>query len=1047
VADGGDVSALPGMGDLPERTASTPPAGGAGTKASPRSADGRRKAGRKKGAKQPAETLPVARVAVDMSLPHLDRPFDYLVPASLDASAVVGCRVRVRFAGQLVHGFLLERVERSDHEGRLAYLERVISPEPVLTPEIAALARELADRYAGTLADILRLAVPPRHARVEAENTAELPAAGTATARVAGAVEVVEATMPEAAEIAPGGSVAAGSAAERPSEVGTAPVPGAGAVSGGSVAGGSAGGRRSEVGTAPVPGAEPAPGDSVAGSSAGRHSSDVGTAPAGVARAAGAVFGRSVADDSAGGHPSEVGSVPADVAADVPGVAEAVPGGSVADGTAGGHPAVAGEVPADVVTVVPKAAEAVPDGSGAGCSPDGSPPVTGAASADARPVVGEESAGGPSSDGRRSGGTIGGGPGVAGERLVGGRPSSVRAPSADEPMAEDGRSSLVGAPSGEERSPLPAKASAGGQPSVAAEGSAGGRSSVAAAGSARGRSTVAAAGFARGRSSVVAEGSAGGRSSVGGGESVGERPAEEQAEEEAPVEVGPWETYPAGPSFLQALRAGRAPRAAWSALPGTDWTPAVARAVRAVLAGGRGALVIVADGRDVARVDAALTGELGPGRHVALTAELGPAERYRRWLAVRRGRARAVVGTRAAMFAPVRDLGLVVLWDDGDDVHAEPHAPYPHAREVLALRAHRTGAGALIGGFTRTTDTTQLVSAGWARPLVPDRERLRAAMAHIRPSGDDADLARDEAARSARLPHVAFRTARQGLEHGPVLVQVPRRGYVPALACARCRGPARCPECEGPLSLRSSHAAPYCRWCGRIAGDWRCPECGGRQVRAVVVGARRTAEELGRAFPGVPIRTSGRDGVLAEVTAEPALVVATPGAEPVAEGGYAAALLLDGWVLLGRADLRAGEEALRRWMNATALVRPRGPVVVLADGSLTPVQALIRWDAVTFAERELAERRELGFPPAVRMASLTGTPQSVRELVEAAGLPGDAEVLGPVDVGEGQERALVRVDRARGAELSRLLKAAQAARSTRRTPDVVRVRVDPLELI
>jgi primosomal protein N' (replication factor Y) len=793
VTDGVDMSVLPGMGDLPERT-SPAPAEGAGSKASGRSAAARRKGGRKKGAKQPAETLPVARVAVDMSLPHLDRPFDYLVPTSLDAAAVPGCRVRVRFAGQLVDGFLLDRVERSDHEGRLAYLERVTSPEPVLAPEIAALARELADRYAGTFADVLRLAVPPRHARVEAEDTTEPPAP------VGEAATVQVAAMEE----------------------------------------GSAGDAE-----APPGGDRPA---------AGREPSEDGD---------GASFGR--------------------------------------------------------------------DGQAAGREPDG----------------GDEG----SSDGD--------GPGT------GLPPAAVREAAAPEPSQAPGEA-LDG---------------------------------------------------------------------------------EGQAAGEVPVEAGPWEAYPAGPSFLHALRAGRAPRAVWSALPGADWTVAVARAVRAVLAGGRGALVIVADGRDVARVDAALADELGPGRHVALTAELGPAERYRRWLAVRRGRVRAVVGTRAAMFAPVRDLGLVVLWDDGDDVHAEQHAPYPHAREVLALRAHRAGAGALIGGFTRTTDATQLVRSGWAHPLVPDRERLRASMAYIRPSGDDADLARDEAARSARLPHLAFRTARQGLAHGPVLVQVPRRGYVPALACARCRGPARCTECEGPLSLRSSHAAPYCGWCGRIAGAWQCPECDGRQVRAVVVGARRTAEELGRAFPGVSVRTSGRDGVLAEVSAEPALIVATPGAEPVAEGGYAAALLLDGWVLLGRADLRAGEEALRRWMNAAALVRPRGPVIVLADGSLTPVQALIRWDAVTYAERELAERGELGFPPAVRMASLTGTPQSVRELVEAAGLPEDAQVLGPVEVGDGQERALVRVDRTRGVVLSRLLKAAQATRSTRKTTDVVRVRVDPLELI
>ena len=114
-----------------------------------------------------SERLPVARVAVDISLAHLDRPFDYLVPASLDETAVPGCRVRVRFAGQLVDGYLLERVPTSEHQGKLARLERVISAEPVLTPEIFDLARVVADRYAGTLADVLRLAIPPRHATAE----------------------------------------------------------------------------------------------------------------------------------------------------------------------------------------------------------------------------------------------------------------------------------------------------------------------------------------------------------------------------------------------------------------------------------------------------------------------------------------------------------------------------------------------------------------------------------------------------------------------------------------------------------------------------------------------------------------------------------------------------------------------------------------------------------------------------------------------------------------------------------------------------------------
>lgn len=706
--DGGGADLIPGLGDLPGK-----PSPGGRSGAGGRGAPQKRAKTPKKGARRPAGELPVARVAVDMSLPHLDRPFDYLVPAELDAKAVPGCRVRVRFAGQLVDGFLLERVAESGHDGKLLYLERVTSPEPVLTPEVAALAREVANRYAGTFADVLRLAVPPRHARVEAE-------------------------------------------------------------------------------PAPAPG------------------------------------------------------------------------------------------------------------------------------------------GGPPDDG-------------------------------------------------------------------------------------------------------------------------------------APRGIGAWSEYPAGASFLSALADGRAPRAVWTALPGLDWAAAIARAVGVTLRAGRGALVVVADGRDVARVDAALKEELGEGRHVALTAELGPAERYRRWLAVLRGSARAVVGTRAAMFAPVVGLGLVVLWDDGDDVHAEPHAPYPHPREVLALRAHRTGAAALIGGFTRTTDATQLVESGWAHALAADRQRVRAAMPRVRYAGEDAQLARDAAARTARLPNLAFEAARSALQDGPVLVQVPRRGYVPGIACGRCRTPARCAACQGPLSLPSSHAAPHCRWCGRIAGDWHCPECGFFQVRAVVVGAKRTAEELGRAFPGVPVRTSGRDAVLERVGPERALVISTPGAEPPAEGGYTAALLLDGWVLLGRPDLRAGEETLRRWMNAAALVRAQGPVVVAAEGSLPPVQALVRWDPITYAERELAERREVGFPPAVRMASLTGTPAAVREVLDDARLPEGAEVLGPVPVPQApgpqaagaqagaeaqeRERALIRVPRAAGHALARALKEAQGVRSARKAAETVRVEIDPLELI
>src|SRR5206468_7481581 len=130
------------------------------------------------------------------------------------------------------------------------------------------------------------------------------------------------------------------------------------------------------------------------------------------------------------------------------------------------------------------------------------------------------------------------------------------------------------------------------------------------------------------------------------------------------------------------------------------------------------------------------------------------------------------------------------------------------------LRAHRAGAAALIGGFARTTELTQLVAGGWARPLAGRPQALREAAPRVRAAPDEAELARDAAAMTARLPSLALRTARSGLTQGPVLVQVPRRGYLAAIACGRCRAQARCASCGGPLQIGGEGETPGCRWCG-----------------------------------------------------------------------------------------------------------------------------------------------------------------------------------------------------------------------------------------
>lgn len=648
---------------------------------------------------QLAKEDPVARTLLDVGLPHLDRPFDYAVPESMADDAVPGARVSVRFAGKEHRGYILERAAESDHVGQLAPLRRVISPEPVLAPEIAKLARAVADRYAGTVADVLRLAIPPRHARAEKRASA---------------------------------------------------------------------------------------------------------------------------------------------------------------------------------------------------------------------------------------------------------------------------------------------------------------------------------------------------------------PAQSPAEFSAPApDVGPWQEYLDGEALIAAVSRGSSPRAVWTAGPGAPWPEMLARLVVATLAAGRGAVVVVPDARDVARVDNALRNLIGADHHVVLTADLGPETRYRRWLAVRRGSVRAVVGTRSAVFAPVSDLGLMCVWDDGDDLHAELRAPYPHVREVALLRAHQTGVGAVIGGPARTAEAQQLVASGWARLVELPRSTVRSHAPRVRVSGDDWEQARDDAARTARLPSLAMRVARDGLERGPVLVQVPRSGYVPAVACTRCRTTAHCAHCGGMLRLGDRASGPSCTLCGARDSDWHCAECGGSGLRAIAVGVRRTAEELGRAFPGMPVVVSRGADIHDTVPDRPSLVLATPGAEPEVTGGYAAALLLDSMNMLGRADLRAAEEALRRWIRGASLVRSAGrggEVVIVAEASVPAVQALVRWDPGGFAAAELDERAVLRFPPVARIAECTGAPADVDDLLHLLALPPGAEVAGPMEVDEGASRVVIRVPRASGSTLAKALRAAAGVRSARRSGGVVRTRIDPVNL-
>ncbi|MFJ6416150.1 primosomal protein PriA [Paeniglutamicibacter sp. NPDC091659] len=705
------------------------------------------------GTPKTAELLPVARVVIDSALPHLDRPFDYSVPAELDALAQPGVRVKVRFGGQELAGFLAERLEHGEPGMKLQPLGSVVSPEVVLSAPVLATARAVAERYAGTLWDVLRSAVPPRMARVE----------------------------------------------------------------------------------------------------------------------------------------KETGS--------------------------------AGEAPA----------------TGA---PDVSPTAAVTVSSDPR-VVGQH---------------------------------------ADEASPGDAHDAPHGA------------------------------------------------------------------GSVHADTLHEETPHEETLHSPLLAE------YDGGAHFAAELATGNSPRAVLSAVPNRPghWPALLLEAALAANESGRGALIVVPDARDLARLCALLDERVGAGNYVRLSAEDGQTPRYRSFLRVARGHAKLVVGTRNAAFAPVRDLGLAIIWDDADSSHAEPRAPYHHAREVLLLRSEIENAAVLVAAPGRSAEAQRLIRSNWAVELRASRALLRAHAPRVIAASDEFEQNRDPLLHAARLPAAAWREAKHALERGPVLVQVARTGFMPALRCERCRTSVRCTKCTGPLALDDARGAPSCGWCGLVAAGWSCAECGFMRLRAASIGADRTVEELGRAFPNVNVVAATGAKPLHHVPDAPALIVATPGAEPVAEHGYAAVLLLDGDRMMSREGLRTGEEVLNRWMGAAQLARgqkgapgmPGGGTVVVAGEPSEPMRALVRFDAGAYADAELGERRALGLPPAVRTALVKGPAATADKFVEALGFGDDVRLHGPVLEGEGEHRWLLFYSYALGPAVTRKLRTLRASFSAAKEP-VLAIRVDP----
>ena len=475
---------------------------------------------------------------------------------------------------------------------------------------------------------------------------------------------------------------------------------------------------------------------------------------------------------------------------------------------------------------------------------------------------------------------------------------------------------------------------------------------------------------------------------------------------------------------------------------GAQWAKEILELTSLQIKQKKSALIVVPDARDQSLL-LSFFQETDVREHtVEYSSKLPKSKRYKAFLECLSKEFAIVIGSRSTIFAPVRNLGQIIVWDDGDHSHKDQSAPYSHTRDIALIRQQQENCELHFLGHTRSTEVERLRQIGY----ITEKSK----------SFTPPNLLFSES--ESRVDSAAWVAIREGLAHGPVLIQVSTRGNSASIFCKNCHARATCRACNGPLWIDASNQV-LCRWCAANNLNFSCHECKGSKISSGRAGSARTLSDFGKAFPGHAIVESTGDSPKFSIKRSKCVVVCTPGAEPFVEGGYEAVVILDAPQALALDSLRATEEAIRSWSNAIALLGNSGRgVIVGLSGVLAEKLAL--WAQADIATFEFRVRSELRFPPALRLASLGAEKNLIAELLPVLqALPG-IEILGPVKVFnkglEIESKLLLKYEYSAGADLSKTLQAEVAKLSagnsrnnlkTGRSMRPIRLKMDDFDVL
>jgi primosomal protein N' (replication factor Y) (superfamily II helicase) len=445
-------------------------------------------------------------------------------------------------------------------------------------------------------------------------------------------------------------------------------------------------------------------------------------------------------------------------------------------------------------------------------------------------------------------------------------------------------------------------------------------------------------------------------------------------------------------------------------------------------------LVLVPSARELDRLGI-LLGQAGID-FISLDSNLPRADRYSNFLIASLGGSDLIIGMRGAIFAPIPNLTDIFLHQENSEHYFERRAPYWNAREVAWMRSKLSSVNLHLTGHVPSLDVALDIEAKEVK-YQASRQKITV-VAQPSASGE-------------LIPSKIYQQVRKALLAGPVLFLVPAKGYAAAISCAKCRNIAMC-ECGGKLSKISAQSEPICVLCSKKFQNWKCGWCGEARVFLTSRGIERFAEEIGRSFPNQLVIQSTANEPRGTVGNEPALVISTPGVEPIADSGYAGVFILQVDRFLSSSATNGVERAYSSFFAAAALVRDSGVIALVHDDGTPIVSALTTWNPATISKREIEHRNSLQLPPitsAVLVMADSAELVRVKSALDGAKQKGRApsslRVYGPTTSSSDGMKLTLLVDPSDLLDLVSLLREINKRRAISKKP-MLGYRVNPYSL-